>query len=157
MTKIYSVRPGQVVKLSTSGRLAALLRAACHHGWCVCGQLVWGMVVRLWVCVRVLWLCVHIRGWGGDVLSASEQEMMETLNIDTLAKGNGQELWGVNISWLDIECMRRAVPRSWARYTACALWAAPRSWSKYIISYILAACRYLYLWNTYNACEYYLQ
>ena len=28
--------PGQVVKLSTSRRLAALLRAACHRGWCVC-------------------------------------------------------------------------------------------------------------------------
>ena len=27
--------PGQVVKLSTSGRLAALLRAAGHRGWCV--------------------------------------------------------------------------------------------------------------------------
>ena len=27
--------PGQVVKLSTSGRLAALLRAAFHRGWCV--------------------------------------------------------------------------------------------------------------------------
>ena len=28
--------PGQVIKLSTSRRLAALLRAACHRGWCVC-------------------------------------------------------------------------------------------------------------------------
>ena len=27
---------GQVVKLSTSRRLAALLRAACDRGWCVC-------------------------------------------------------------------------------------------------------------------------
>ena len=32
----YSIRPGQVVKLSTSRRLAALLGAACHRGWCVC-------------------------------------------------------------------------------------------------------------------------
>ena len=34
-------------------------------------------------------MIVHIQGWGGDVLSASEQEMMETLNMYTLAKGNG--------------------------------------------------------------------
>ena len=30
--------PGQVVKLSTSRRVAALLRAAGHRGWCVFGQ-----------------------------------------------------------------------------------------------------------------------
>ena len=45
-------------------------------------------------------------GWGGDVLSASEQEMMETLNMNTLAQGNCQVFseWtcrhvGVKLKW----------------------------------------------------------
>ena len=37
--------PGQVVKLSTNGRLAYLLRAAGQRGWCVFGVLLsgWGI------------------------------------------------------------------------------------------------------------------
>ena len=35
-------RPGQVAKLSNSGRLAALLRAAGHRGWCVFGVILSG-------------------------------------------------------------------------------------------------------------------
>ena len=37
--------PGQVVKLSTSGRLVALLRAAGHQGWWVFGVILsgWGI------------------------------------------------------------------------------------------------------------------
>ena len=35
---ITGIRPGQVVKLSTSGRLAALFRAAGHQGWCFFGS-----------------------------------------------------------------------------------------------------------------------
>ena len=35
--QMAAIRPGQVVKLSTSGRLAALLRAAGHWSWCVFG------------------------------------------------------------------------------------------------------------------------
>ena len=49
---------------------------------------------------------MHIQGWGGDVLSASEQEMMETLNMNTLAQGNGSGFseWtcryvGVKFKW----------------------------------------------------------
>ena len=38
-------RPGQVIKLSTSRRLTALLRAAGHRGWCVC---VFGVLLSGW-------------------------------------------------------------------------------------------------------------
>ena len=56
-----------------------------------------GMIVRAYSGV----------GWrAGDVLSASEQEMMETLNMNTLAQGNCQVFseWtcrhvGVKLKW----------------------------------------------------------
>ena len=35
------------------------------------------------------------------------------------------------LSWLDIKCMKRTAPKSWAKYTTCTWRAALKSWSKY--------------------------
>ena len=49
-TSLEKLGPGQVVKLPTSGRLAALLRAAGHRGLCVIGGILSGW--DLLVCSR---------------------------------------------------------------------------------------------------------
>ena len=36
------------------------------------------------------------------------------------------------VSWLDIKCMKRTAPKSWAKYTTCTWRAAPKSWLKYL-------------------------
>ena len=67
----------------------------------------------------------------------------------------------LSVSWIDIKCMKRTTPKSWAKYTTCTYQAAPKSWLKYsTVIFLLRVVTYTYritsipVNNTYNISEY---